>query len=188
MSSKEKLLEDVLKIAKENVAMPEILDFSLKTGEELAGFYQVDQKIVAISICLMDIKLQEAKQKGNIGEHTAMAVEFAKEFLKEYDLTAEEVDKIINGIEAHHDKVPFRYKEAEVVSNADCYIFIHPRGVLQYLNLLARRGEDIQAQVEQLKLKLEEKYKLLTLDKAKEELEGYYQMFQKIYNTVINDV
>lgn len=188
MSGKEKLLEDVLNIAKENVAMPEILDFSINKGVELADYYQVDKKIVSISICFMDIKLKEAKQKGKIEEHITLAVEFAKKFLKEYDLTAEEVDKIINGIEAHHGKVPFRYKEAEVVSNADCYIFIHPLGVFQYINLLAKRGESIKSQVEQLKGKLEEKYQLLTLDKAKEELEEYYQMFQRIYNKLICNI
>lgn len=188
MNSREKLKEDVLLLARENVAMPEILDFSLKKGEELSDLYKADKELVSISICLMDIKLKEAKQKGKIGEHVAMAVEFAKSFLKEYTLTEEEFDKIINGIEAHHGKVSFKYKEAEIVCNADCYIFIHPMGVFQYVGLLAKRKEDIKSQVEQLKGKLEEKYQLLTLDKAKEELDEYYGMFQKIYQEVIYNI
>lgn len=188
MKNKKKLVEDVLLLAREKVAMPEILDFSLKKGEELAELYKVDKEIVSISICLMDIKLKEAKQKGKIKEHVAMAVEFAKSFLKEYSLTEEEFDKIINGIEAHHGKIPFQCKEAEVCCNADCYIFIHPLGVFQYMNLLAKRGENIKSQAEQLKGKLEEKYQLLTLDKAKEELDEYYKMFQKVYNEIIDSV
>lgn len=185
---KEKVLEDAYFLAKEKVAMPEILDFSLRKGEELARILKVDEMIVKISICLMDIKLQEAKQQGKIEDHVAMAVEFAKDFLEEYSLTEEEKDKIINGIEAHHGKADFKYIEAEIVCNADCYIFIHPVGVFQYAGLLAKRGQNIKQQVEQLHMKLEEKYNLLTLDKAKEELEEYYQMFKKIYRGVINDV
>lgn len=188
MNKKETLIKDIYLLAKEKVAMPEILDFSLKKGEELAELYKADKELVRISICLMDIKLKEAKQQGKIGEHVAMAVEFAKDFLKDYSLTEEEFDKIINAVEAHHGKIPFKYKEAEIVCNADCYIFIHPMGVFQYAGLLAKRGENIKQQVEQLKGKLEEKYSLLTLDGAKEDLDEYYQMFKKIYQEIINNV
>ena len=187
MKSKKQLVYDALQIAKENVALPEILYFSLEKGEYLAILYQADQDIVKIAICFMDIKLQEAKKQGDIKNHVKMASSFAKKFLKEYDITNEEYNKIINSIEAHHGKVPYTCIESEICANADCYIFIHPRGVFSYLNLLAKRNMSLQEQIEQLKNKLEEKYTILTLDYAKKELEKYHQMFLLLFDQCLND-
>lgn len=188
MKSKTQLVSDSLKLAKESVASTEILYFSLEKGEYLANLYQADQDIVKVAICLMDIKLQEAKRQGDIKEHIKMASSFAKQFLKEYDITDEERAKIINGIEAHHGKIPFTCIESEICANADCYIFIHPRGVFTYLNLLAKRNMSLKDQIEQLKSKLEEKYAILTLDCVKEELGEYYQSFLLLFDQCLNDL
>ncbi len=114
-----------------------------------------------------------------------MSYEFAKEFLKDYDITEEELDKIMNCIEAHHGGVPFTCIEAEVCANADCYRFIHPIGVFTFAEVLVKRGTDLEEQIKQLKYKLEEKHKIISLDQVKEELEEDYQMFSKLFDAVI---
>lgn len=182
MKSKEQLVKDSLKLAIENVALPDLLYFSVEKAKELASIYHADFELVTISMCLMDLKLQEAKKRGDIKEHVRMASEFAKEFLKDYDISKEEQDKIINGIEAHHGKVPFTCIEAEICANADCYIFIHPKGVFTYLGLLAKRNMNFDDQIKQLEFKLKEKYQLLSLEKSKDELEQPYQMFLKLFD------
>lgn len=187
MLSKKQLVEDSFKLAIENVSLPDLLYFSVGKGKELANDYHADSELVTISMCLMDLKLQEAKKKGNIKAHVQMASEFAKEYLKGYDITSEEFDKIINGIEAHHGKITFTCVEAEICANADCYIFIHPRGVFSYLGLLAKRDMNFDAQIKQLEFKLKEKYQLLSLDKAKEELEEYYQTFLTMFHTILDE-
>lgn len=182
MKSKKQLLEDILELAKQNVSMPELLEFTIEKGEKLSNFYNVDKELVSIGICFMDIKLKEALAQGKQKEHMNMASEFAKEFLKDYDLTKREFEIIINCIEAHHGTIEFDCIEAEICANADCYIFIHPKGVFLYTGLLAKRGKSIQEQIQQLKNKLEEKHNILSLDQAKKELEEYYQMFIKLFN------
>lgn len=187
MQSKNQLLKDVFELAKNSVSMSEILEFSLEKGKDLAKTYHADEDIVFISMCLMDIKLKQAREEGKIEQHVNMAVEFATEFLANYDITKEEFNKIINGIEAHHGRVPYESIEAEICANADCYIFIHAKGVFLYSGLMARRTNDLKEQITQLKSKLYEKYKLISLEKAKEDLESDYQMFSILFDKILKD-
>lgn len=187
MKSREQLVKDALELAKNTVPMPELLDFSLKKARKLAEIYDGDADIIIIAMSLMDLKIKDAKEVGKIEMHTDMAVLFAGDFLKDYDLTNKEVDKIINCIEAHHGAVPYGSIEAEICANADCYIFIHPIGVFAYERLLERRGIVFIEQIKQLNFKLHEKHKLLSLDVVKNELEKYYQSFSKLYEDILND-
>ena len=108
MKNKKELYEDALLIARENIPPAKIhLDLSLEKGEMLAKEYHANLDLVLIGILLMDIKLSEAMKLGMGPEHPKMGKEFAKEFLKDYDLTEEEKDIILNSIEAHHGKVPY---------------------------------------------------------------------------------
>jgi len=187
MKSKEQLLVDVYELAKETVPMPEILDFSLEMGIKLADIYSADKEIIKIAMALMDLKIKDAKEKGDITLYTNLAVEFTKDYIKDYDLSNEDFEKIINCIEAHHGTIPYKCIEAEIVANADCYIFIHPKGVFAYKSLLEKRGIAFNEQFRQLNFKLQEKYKLLSLEEAKDELEKYYLIFAGLYESVLNE-
>ena len=151
----------------------------------LAEEYNANIDLVLIGILLMDIKLSEAMKLDKRPEHTKMASDFAKEFLKDYDLTDEEKNIIINSIEAHHGKVPYESIEAEVCANADCYRFIHPLGVFTYVGVLAKRDLSFENQIRNLKLKLDEKYNILSLPKAKKELNEYYDIYSKQFNELL---
>ena len=98
----------------------------------------------------------------------------------------EEYEKIINCVEAHHGSVPFTCIEAEVCANADCYRFIAPTGVFTFLDVVAKREMGFLEQIEQAKMKLEEKHAILSLDRTKEELESSYQMFVKLFDEVLD--
>ena len=111
-----------------------------------------------------------------------MSSEFSSKFLKNYDITKNEFDKIINCIEAHHGKKAFDCIEAEIVANADCYRFIHPLGAFSYLGILFNRSDDTIQNIKQLEFKQKEKYNMLSLEKAKEELYSYYDYFSKVFN------
>ncbi len=185
MKNKQQLMIDIKKLAIEKVSEPKLLEFSIKKGNELALEYGADPDIVFIGLCFMDIKLKEALALNKQSEHMLMAVNFAKDFLKMYVITDEEKKAIINCIEAHHKTIPFQCIEAEICANADCYVFIHPFGVFIYRELLIKRGKEIKEQVIQLQNKLQEKYQIISLDKVKEELEEKYQMFLKIFNSIL---
>lgn len=108
MKSKEQLLSDAFELANETIpTSTKHIYIAFDMGEALAEHYNADKEIVKIGLYLMDIKLKEARKTGRKNEHDLMAVEYAKEFLKDYDLTKEEYEKIINCIEAHHKRVPF---------------------------------------------------------------------------------
>lgn len=186
MKSKKELLDDVLRLARENIPpAPMQLDISLKKVEELANTYNADVNLCLIGVCLMDVKLSEAQKLGKQKEHVKMSADFAREFLKDYDITTEEYDKLINCVEAHHGKVPFTCIEAEICANADCYRFIHPTGVYTFMSVLSKRYDNLKEQVENLKYKLEEKHNILSLDKAKEELEYYYEEFSNQFDEIL---
>lgn len=187
MKTKEQLIEDSFELAKETVPLPSILDFALSKAKELASIYNGDESIVVIAIALMDLKIKEAKEKGDITKHTSMAADFAKDYIKDYNLTNDEIEKIINCIEAHHGAIPYKCIEAEIVANADCYIFIHPKGVFNYQGLLEKRGISFKEQVEQLNFKLKEKYKLLSLQETKDELDKFYQTFSALYEEILKE-
>lgn len=187
MKTKQHLIEDIKKLAMEKVSEPKLLEFSLEKGKELADYYNANQDIVHIGLCLMDIKLKEALALNKQSQHIKMAVDFAKEFLKEYDISDDEKEDIINCIEAHHKTTPFKCVEAEICANADCYIFIHPIGVFTYMELLMKRGKSLNERISQLRSKLQEKHEIVSLDKVKNELEENYQMFLKIFNNTLEN-
>ena len=188
MKSKKELYEDALVIARESVPPSKNhLDISLEKGEMLAEEYHANVDLVLIGILLMDIKLSEAMKLNKGPEHPKMGSDFAKEFLKDYDLTDDERNIIINSIEAHHGKVPYESIEAEVCANADCYRFIHPLGVFTYAGMLAKRDLSFIEQINSLKFKLEEKHNILSLQKAKEELEEYYAEYSKQFDEILKE-
>lgn len=188
MKTKKQLITDIKKLAMENVSDQKLLEFALKKGKELADYYNANQNIVCIGLCLMDIKLKEALAQNKQQEHIKMAVDFAKKYLNNYDISNEEKEDIINCIEAHHKTIPFKCIEAEICANTDCYVFIHPFGVFTYMNLLIKRGKNLKEQILQLQNKLQEKHKIISLDKAKDELEENYQMFSKIFSSTLENL
>ncbi len=188
MKSKEQLVTDALELAKNTVPLYEILDFVIAKGKELAEIYKGDKDIIIISICLMDLKIKDAREKGDITLHTQLAADFAKDYLKNYDISENDKQKIINCIESHHGKIPFSCIEAEICTNADCYVFIHPKGVLNYTKLMNKRNMSFEEQIQQLNFKLQEKYKLLSLNKTKEELEKYYNLLNNLYKTILEEI
>lgn len=140
-----------------------------------------DENIVKIAVALMDSKLPEASSKGIPKQHTSMAVEATKEFLKEVDfLSDEQKQNIVKCVEEHHGVDNFYSVESEIVCNTDCYKFLHPKGVFDYCSILGRRHNNLNKELTQLEYKMDEKYGALSLDIVKEELEPYYRSFKEL--------
>lgn len=188
MKNKEQLIEDAFELANRTIPTTKNhIYVTFDIGEMLADYYKADKDIVRIGLYLMDIKLTEARKEGRKKEHDLMAVEYVREFLKDYDVTKEECDKIINCVEAHHKRVPFSSIEAEICANADCYRFIHPKGVFTYQDFLAAKLGNLDEITKKLQEKLEEKYKIISLDKVKLDLEKYYELFTKMFSDILNN-
>lgn len=185
MKDKKQLLNDCIKIAYENIATTkEHLFGAISFCEELITKYDVDKDIILISFYLMDCKIVESRILNKRNEHIKMAVEYTEELLKNYNITKEEKEKIINCIASHHKEIPFKSLEAEIVANLDCYRFIHPYCVFSYLMFLAKTSNDIKTTIKKVKTKMDEKYENISLKEVREDLEKFYLMFSKQFDTI----
>lgn len=155
-------------------------ELSLEKGIELAKKLNVDVNLVQAGIALMDIKLGQAAKEGHQPEHVQYCVEHAEKLLTELGIDEPYYSNLINCVAAHHGAIPFTSLEAEIVANADCYRFIHPRGVMSFHATVVKRGNEHDAALKAVEAKLDEKYGILSLDVAKEELLEYYKMFKDI--------
>ncbi|MBL7156228.1 MAG: hypothetical protein ISS87_01365 [Candidatus Pacebacteria bacterium] len=163
---------------------PIFFEITEKKGLELAEKLNADKAIVLVGTYLKDVKIGEAFQERRLWEHIKMSVEATKEFLKKFDIDKSTEKKIINCVEAHHTQVPFICKEAEIVANADCYMFLAPKGFFVFL-MKSPVIKDLKFSdaLNFIEAKLDEKYKILSLDVCKKELEPYYHQFKKLFKS-----
>lgn len=176
--------EKAVQMAREEInkyGMPSMFQFdlSLREGERLASELNADSEIVKIGIALMDIMLGKAAKEGMQAQHVQISKDFAEQFLKQFNLSENTVADIINCVEAHHGRIPFNCIEAEICANADCYRFIHPKGVLYYFTVVGRRFNNFDKELNQVELKLDEKMKIASIPSVKTELIEYYDNFKK---------
>jgi hypothetical protein len=156
-------------------------DISLEKGVEIAKALNANVSLVELGVCFMDIKLGEAFSLKNIDSHIQLGIDACLNFLADFEVTDEEKSVILNCIEAHHGATPFCSIESEIVANADCYRFIHPKGVIHYIGTLTKRNLSLADVVSQAEFKLEEKHDILTLDFCKMELNHHYDAFKRIF-------
>jgi len=160
---------------------PTLLSFEIseKKALELTKKLSADKEITLLGVYLMDLKLGEARAQNKLNEHIKMSVKATREFLEKFDLEKEIKEKIINCVEAHHGEVPFICKEAEICANADCYRFLHPKGFLAAISGFVKIY-GLEKGLKYTEMKIDEKYKILSLDICKKELEKYYFQFKRI--------
>lgn len=167
-------------IGKYGTPKKEHFELANKKGQELAEKLNADKDIVMLGTILMDLKIGECVSEDKISEHVKRSSDSTREFLDKFNLGEEIIEKIINCVDAHHGEKDFIYKEAEICANADCYRFLHPRGIFGALILFGRRNESVDFCLDNVEKKMQEKYNILSLDICKKELEGYYQTFKKL--------
>jgi hypothetical protein len=190
MFSKE-IAEKIDAVAREEIAQYGLpterhYNLSMQKGLELASKLHADENLVKAGVALMDIKLGYAAKVLNAQPaHVKYCVEFAESLLKELGVDEPFYSILINCVAAHHkvkteELNPFESVEAEIVANADCYRFIHPRGVMSFHATAIKRGLEHDKALALVESKLDEKYGIMSLPEAKEELEPYYKAFKDI--------
>jgi hypothetical protein len=128
----------------------------------------------------MDIKLGQCVQENKREEHTQRSKEETEKILRERHLDEEKIQKVMECITFHHGANEYPSLEAEICVNADSYKFLHPRGIIAGLILFGRRNDSVDLCCQQIEAKMDEKFKVLSLDICKEELTPYYHTFKKI--------
>ncbi len=160
---------------------PEILQellifYTKKICKEL----KADINLALIGAYLMDSKVGKAGREGRVEEHVGMGLQAAKKFLKKFNLPKKLQDKIENIIEAHHGTVPYKCPEAEIVANADCFRFLHPKGAVFFLTNLGEKGMKFPEALKYFEYKVEEKQKVISLDVCRKEAGEYYKLLRKL--------
>jgi len=153
---------------------------SNKKGLELSKMFKVNSEIVQIGTRLMDIKLGEALNQGKTKEHIKIGSEATRKFLSKFKVADEIKEKIVNCVEGHHGTKKWICKEAEICANADCYRFLLVRNWLIFLNSLKSEGTTFEDSLKFAEEKAEEKWKIISLEICKKELEPHYRLIKEI--------
>ena len=182
MNELKKLANDAESYARreiEKYGLPSMFhfDLSLEKGICLAEKLNANPDLVRAGIALMDLKLGEAFRNGRQSEHVRLSSDATKEFLLNYNISDTVKANIINSVEAHHGKIAFSSIESEICANADCYRFVHPKGVFFYFTTLSKRYNDFESIINQIETKLNEKINIASIPIVKEELNNYYKVF-----------
>jgi len=161
--------------------LPSLLHFELseKKWVEIANKLWANVDIVKVWTYLMDLKLWEAFIDGRVKEHIKMSLDSTDNFLKDFKLDKKTHSKILNSVEAHHGTIIFNSIESEICANADCYRFLHPTWILEYIRILSNRLNNLWDILKQVEIKMDEKYEILSLNICKEELKPHYNNFKK---------
>ena len=167
--------------------IPNLIHFEISEKKviELCDKLNADKTIALTGYYLMDLKLGEAFKLNKVENHIKMSLDVAKRFLNKFNLDEETKKRIINCIEAHHGSAPFICKEAEICANADAYRFLHPKGFLATLAFM-RKDLGFEKTLNLLNQKINEKYKILSIDICKEELTGYYHQLKELIKSALN--
>ena len=156
-------------------------DLALEKAIGLAKKYNANETIVKIAMNLMDSKLPEASKERVPKEHIVRGLEVTKDFLDQLtDASDEDKENILACVREHHGADKYSSIESQVCANADCYKFLSARGIMAYASILARRHNDLDFEWNKLEAKMDEKYKILSMDDVKEELEPTYLVFKDI--------
>lgn len=147
---------------------------------ELCRKLGADENLALISAYLMDIKIGQAIREGRVKDHIEMSFKAAEEFLKKFNLPKDILNKIENIIKSHHGNIPYGCLEAEIVANADCFKFLHPKAATFFLTDLGKRDYTFPEALDYFEKKIEEKHKIISLDICKKEAEEYYKLLHKL--------
>lgn len=185
MTNLDELIKEVDKLALEEIqkySLPAPFHYEISNlkGQEIAKKLKADEDVVALGTRLMDIKIGEAIKQNRLQDHVKMSAEYAKEIISKYKIENELIDKIINCVEAHHKQVPFTSIESEICANADCYRFLNPKVAIHFFANLQKRDMDFDESVKYFESKVDEKWKILSLDICKKELTPSYKLLKKI--------
>lgn len=154
--------------------------YHLSGGGQLAEHLNANIELVKIGVMLMDIKGGEARSVGRLEEHVRMSAEYAEDILDKHKVDEKQKQLLLNCVLAHHGNVPYESLEAEICANADCYRFLHPKGVFTFIQTVTKRGKNQNEAIDMVLAKLEEKHNILSLDICKQELEPFYQQIKKL--------
>ena len=160
----------------------DVINVAVALGKRLNANLQA----IKLGARFLDLKLGEATQQKKISEHITMALGFAKEFLSRYPLQEDIKQKVYYCITEHHN-TKFSCVESEICANADCCKFLAPKKVLRMFYNWRQRGYNFEEIFNLAEEKVEERWKALTLEICKKELQYNYNKIREFLEIARKD-
>ena len=149
-------------------------------GERLSKAYKVNKDFISACLNFMDVKIGEAYLKKKLPKHMEMSLEATLKAIKSLKLNPKMINKISDCVLSHHGVKKYPSIEAEICANADCFKFLHPRGVFAFLVSLGKRGIALNEALNYAEQKMNEKIAIISLPEVKKEAKDYYQALMKL--------
>jgi hypothetical protein len=158
----------------------ELFEISEKQALSLAKKRKADVNVVLIGSLLADYKLGQAIKENRLGEHVKMSSDAALGLLRSHKVDEILINKILHCIEAHHGTVPYKFIEAEIVANADCYRFLTIRGIIAFIRTLSQRDLTLDNILDYCEDKINEKWDIVSMPEVKKELGSEYKQITEL--------
>lgn len=155
--------------------------------KELSSRYEHDSEALWIGAYLADIRIVEARtETGKHENHVPMAAEYAKELFKKHSISKDQQEIILEIIEKHHEKGPYKHIETQLFTNADCFKFLEPKGAFHLFGAMySKNNQDFDASMQSVMFKAEEKYELVDLDdETKKEADMLYKRLKWMFDRI----
>jgi hypothetical protein len=161
-----------------------LTETAVEKGRELARRHGADEEMVVVSLYLAHT-IFDQEFGGKIQKnHPRLSTDFIRKHLEEWEVREEEREIILNSIEAHHDHVPTRSLEAEVMKNAECFKFVTLKGCLIFLHECGLRKDDFETAVDHVLRKVGQKRKLLTFPDCEKEADENIRKIKEIFGNL----
>ncbi len=161
-----------------------LTEMAVEKGRELAKRHGADEELVVVSLYLAHTVFDQEFMGKIQKKHTKLSMEFVKGYLDEWKVREDDREIILNSIEAHHDHVPTRSLEADVMKNAECFKFVTLKGCLIFLHECGLRKDDFKTAVDHVLKKVEQKRKLLTFPDCEKEADENIRKIKEIFGNL----
>lgn len=159
-------------------------EIAIKKGKQFAKKYKVREDLVLIAIYLADSVFSPKAGSRISKSHEELSAKFAEKHLRQWKMSQEEINIILNSIRAHHNKVKATSKEAEVAKHADCFKFLCLEGILVLMHATGDRKMPMDEAVKYAKWKAKEKLNFISLPGLKKEAQKNYNNIIKVLDSI----
>lgn len=156
-----------------------LTEISVEKGRHLARSKAVREDLVVLALYLAHSVFSKDIDGEIQRDHPFLSADFAKAFLEEQAVSNEDIEVVINAIQAHHDHVEGKSLEAEVMKNAEGFKFLSVEGAEIFLKDLQRRGMTLAEAKQEVKRKMSQKLGFLTFPECIVEARNNITLIEK---------
>lgn len=159
---KEELIGPLLKLLYSKPAPSKTLnDITFNRLIELESLNIVNHRSLWIGAIIADLFIYEARKAQDLKTHLPLAIEFAKQFIKEKKILNNEGSIILEIIETHHGGAQYHI-ESKLFKIADCHKFLEPAGLIDLISdYYKNEGNTLSESITLANNKLYEKFNLI---------------------------